>query len=116
MTAPENPLVQALAARYGAGNFRITEDNRIEIRRGSTRKWRRIGHVSVDGAKVNGAPKALPGGRKITLYMSAASQEQASQLGAGNLSLGVRRALETAIAGTAPSPESPLPQTACSTD
>lgn len=92
--------MRALAARYGKGNYRITEDGGVETRRGPGRVWRKRGHLTVTGAKVAGRPKQLAegaGGEKITIYMTAESKQQATKLGNGNLSLGVRRALELAF-------------------
>lgn len=41
-------------------------------------------------------PVGRPTGRKVTLYMLPADEARAKQLGAGNLSLGVRIALQRA--------------------
>ena len=47
-------------------------------------------------AKGGRPPVGRPTGRKVTLYMLPADEAKAKQLGAGNLSLGVRMALARA--------------------
>ncbi len=41
-----------------------------------------------------GRPAALEGGKRVQLYLDAASLEIAAQIGAGNVSEGVRKALQ----------------------
>jgi hypothetical protein len=89
-------LRRALAARYGSTNYRIEADGTIWIR-GPSSRWRRIG--SVDGEKVRMPGRPTIGdkpARKITIYMTAEDQLRAQELGDGNISLGVRRALQIA--------------------
>ena len=90
-------LRRALAARYGSSNYRIEDDGTIWIRRAAGSKFKRIG--SVDGPRVK-LPGRPPIGdqraRKITIYMTAEDQVRAQQMGDGNVSLGVRRALQIA--------------------
>ncbi len=101
-TAPVVPLKahpelrRALAGRYGAANYRIEADGAIYVR-GPSKVWRRIG--SIDGEQVRLPGRPILGesrARKITIYMDAESQVRAKNLGDGNISLGVRRALEIA--------------------
>jgi len=88
-------LRAALARRYGLANIRIDNDGSIWVR---GRKWKHVGRVAGGRSLIPGRPPELaPRGRKITLYLDAESERRASQLGAGNLSLGVRRALEIAV-------------------
>lgn len=47
-------------------------------------------------AKGGRPPVGRPTGRKVTLYMLPADEAKAKQLGAGNVSLGVRMALQRA--------------------
>lgn len=45
-------------------------------------------------AHLPGRPAVLAGGRRINVYLDARSLERARQLGAGNVSEGIRLALE----------------------
>lgn len=59
---------------------------------------------TLDGRKVaaalgeSGRPAVLEGGRKVTLYIDAPSLDAAREIGAGNVSAGIRKALELAKA------------------
>ena len=44
-----------------------------------------------------GRPTKLSGGRKVTLYLDTASLDQATELGGGNVSEGIRLALAAAV-------------------
>ena len=51
----------------------------------------------VTGKKPIGPPRQMEDGRKISVYLTDALIEKAKELGGGNLSAGVRKALEQAI-------------------
>lgn len=84
-------LRRALRARYGPGNFRIQSDGVIEVK-SSNASWKRIGNAN---GRLVGRPLEV-NGRKLTIYMDAATVKRARELGNGNISLGVRRACEIA--------------------
>lgn len=88
-------LRRNLRERYGAHGYRITAAGVIEARNPGG-PWERIGQVGTDSPAFPGRPPDLVDGRKITLYLDEATLAAARDLGAGNLSLGIRRAVQIA--------------------
>lgn len=48
---------------------------------------------SVDAAAIRGRPALMANGKRVNVYLDAASLEKAARLGDGNVSEGIRRAL-----------------------
>lgn len=82
---------QHLQAIHGAGNVRTT-DGVITVKVGDA--WKRVGRVEDGLAYLRGRPSRLIGARPIQIWMDEASIRRAEIMGAGNISLGIRRALE----------------------
>jgi len=51
-----------------------------------------------------GVPSTLAGGKRVNVYLDAASLERAAELGNGNVSEGIRKALGTICTTSAPAP------------
>jgi hypothetical protein len=85
-----------LRDRYGARNYRIAVSGTIQAR-GPGLPWRNVGSLGPDGLTLAGRRADLEAGARHTVYLDAASIKRASILGDGNISLGIRRALEIAV-------------------
>jgi hypothetical protein len=89
-------LRRDLRARYGPTNYQITKEGLIRVR-GAGVPWHSIGSVGEDGNIIlSGRPADMEGGRKVAVYLDEQSTRRASIMGDGNISLGIRRALEIA--------------------
>jgi hypothetical protein len=89
-------LRRNLRERYGPHNYRITAAGAIQAREPGS-AWEDIGTVDTAAARFAGRPPDLVDGQKITLYLDGATLAAAKDLGAGNLSLGIRRAVHVAM-------------------
>lgn len=67
--------------------------HRCDSKRGDDQNWRgRLDEIPWPDTKI-GRPNELQGGKRLNVYLDEASLKRAEELGGGNVSLGIRRAL-----------------------
>jgi hypothetical protein len=92
-----NNLRSRLRAEYGSGNYRIGKDGVVRVRGTGIVAWRKVGTVGKGKFRPPRKATADPIGRqKRTLYLYDVDVRRAQIMGNGNISRGVRRALEIA--------------------
>ena len=88
-------LRRDLREKYGARNYRITKGGTVLARRPGC-SWRIVGQVIDKTVHYTGKQPELDHAKRFSVYLDALTVSKASELGAGNISLGLRRAIEIA--------------------